>query len=193
MSYTYEFGKDWAGLKTILSSQDSASYAYEMDNFFDSDKTNFAPTNVDSSEAFTLYAKDSANGTVIATYAARKLDYLRYQKWMKTRTENAGGTYYGDSNTVPDGIRWYSSCQWTHPNHRNSGLGATMDSKKKLKIQELGGTVNYANHRQDLRNYHINDLGYDSSVYQAFIPSGGLGGSGSDSDRHYYICFETLS
>ena len=191
MSYTYEFGTDWAGLKTILEGEDSASYGYEMDNWFDSDKTWVGISNLDSNQAFTLYAKDS-DGDVVATYAARFLDYGKYHKWMKTRTENAGGTIHSDSSTVPAGVRWYSSCQWTHPDHRNNGLGATMDSKKKLRIAEKGGTVNYANHRMDLRNYHKNDLGYDSSVYQAFIPQGGLGGSGGDSDRYYYICFETL-
>ena len=190
MSYTYRFAKDFSNLKNILINLDDDNYPYEMDNFFNPIQSWTGLNELDSSQAFTLYAEDS-NGDIVATYAARQLNYTEYSNWMRDRTSTAGVTYH-EAN-IPEGTAWYSSCQWTHIDHRNEGLGATMDAKKKLKIQELGGTINYANHRAALRDYHKNDLGYDSSIYQAFIPSGGLGGSGGDSDRHYYICYETLS
>ena len=74
MSYTYRFAKDFSNLKNILINLDDDNYPYEMDNFFNPIQSWTGLNELDSSQAFTLYAEDS-NGDIVATYAARQLHY----------------------------------------------------------------------------------------------------------------------
>lgn len=193
MSYTFEFGKDFNELKEILLSRPSQDYPYRMDNFFDREsQLGQTLDDLSNGEKFTLYAKDS-NGDVVATYAARKLDFSLYANYFETRTLSLGGTYHNP--TIPDGNQWYSSCQWVHIDHRGQRLGIDMDSMKKDEILKLGGDINYANCKEALKEYHISDtgLGYDLAQPQAFIPSDGVGGAGTNEDKNYFLVYEMLS
>lgn len=193
MSYTFKFGTDFNELKEILMNRSSQDYPYQMDNCFNLELPLGQSLNdLSDDEKFTLYAEDS-NGDIVATYAARRLDFSLYANYFKTRTLSLGGTYHNP--TVPDGVHWYSSCQWVHVDHRGQRLGITMDSMKKEKILILGGDINYANCREALKEYHISDtgLGYDVAQPQAFIPAGGVGGAGTNEDKNYFLVYKMLS
>ena len=188
MSYTFHFGTDFNELEEILMTRPSQDYPYQMDNFFRSGRLN----DLNDDQKFTLYAKN-AEENVVATYAARVLDFSVYEDFFKNRTESLSGEYHNPK--VPDGIQWYSSCQWVHIDHRGQRLGIDMDRMKKNKILELGGDINYANCREALAEYHTKEtgLGYDVAQPQAFIPAGGVGGAGTSEDKNYFLVYETLS
>jgi len=193
MSYTFEYGNDFNYLKEILMSRTDLDYPYRMDAHFDYNyNAGFTLNDLTDEEKFTLFAKD-VSGNIVATYAARRLDFEVYANNFKNHTLSLGGTYHNP--TVPAGIHWYSSCQWVHTDHRNQGLGIIMDRMKKDKIWELRGDINYANCREDLKDYHISadGLGYDIAQPQAFIPSGGVGGAGNDYDKNYFLVYEILT
>ena len=63
--------------------------------------------------------------------------------------------------------------------------------KEKDKIWELGGTLNYANCRDGLKEYHLKHLGYEKYQYQAHVPGGNIGGSGTVEDKKYFIIHES--
>jgi len=193
MSYTFEYGNDFNYLKEILMNRSNQDYPYQMDAHFDYNyNAGYQLHALSNEEKFTLFAKD-ISGNIVATYAARRLDFEVYANNFKNHALSIGGTYHNPA--VPEGVHWYSSCQWVHSDHRNQGLGITMDRMKKDKIWELRGDINYANCREALKDYHISPdgLGYDIAQPQAFIPSGGVGGAGSDSDKNYFLVYEILS
>jgi hypothetical protein len=191
MSYTFEFGNDFEYLKEILMSRPKEDYPYEMDNFFDPYKYNMDYMS-DNVLAFTLLARDK-NGEVVATYAARFLEYSEYENFFEKRTISLGGTYHNPKiYSTKDTVQWYSSCQWVHTDHRGQRLGIDMDAMKTHKIWELGGDINYANCKEDLKDYHVSPKGlnYDIAQPQAFIPYGGVGGAGSDEDKNYFLVYK---
>jgi len=180
MSYEYIIDDDIISLTDFLKTLDKESYPYNIDPFF---------TKPDIVKGFALYAKN--DDQIIATYAARLLDYARYEKAFSNWAIGLKGTY--SKVIIPEGVQWYSSCQWVHPNYRGQELGITMDRKKKDEIWNRGGTVNYANCREGLKDYHIDKLQYTVAQHQAFIPVGNVGGSGTEEDKNYYIVYETSS
>ena len=202
MSYTFEFGQDFNLLKEILMSRTDLDYPYQMDNFFDtmgsvtrSELVYFEMIGIENlpeNKKLTLFAKDE-DGKVVATYGARVLDFSEYAAFFKIRTEFTNGIYHNP--TMPEGVQWYSSCQWVHSDHRGKRLGIDMDRMKKDKIWELGGDINYANCREKLVDYHISSdgLAYDVAQPQAYIPSGGVGGAGSNEDKNYFLVYEILT
>lgn len=187
IEYNYSYGDNFKELKDILINEES--YPYHMDGFFDPEIIDLRED--DSTKnlpKFTLFV--SSEEKIVATYAARELPYQEYEKFFKDYVvETCNGTYY--DVIVPAGRQWYSSCQWVHEDHRGQSLGIKLDRLKKDKIWELGGTLNYANCRDGLKEYHLKHLGYEKYQYQAHVPGGNIGGSGTVEDKKYYIIHES--
>ena len=178
MTYTYKTEEDIGALMRFLNQLDKDSYPYKLDPWFD--RSNPDP------EGFAMYAYDGDK--IIATYAAQKLAYSVYSEAFRDWVTQNNGT--NGVITIPDGNQWYSSCQWVHPDYRGQELGILMDRKKKDEIWKRGGTVNYANCRDGLKDYHIDRLGYEKYQHQASVPGGNVGGAGSSEDKEYYVVYE---
>ena len=50
---------------------------------------------------------------------------------------------------------------------------------------------NFAIHKSDLRDYHVNHLAYSNSKRLAVIPNGDVGGAGEVIDKEYWIAYSS--
>ena len=174
-----EINQDFAGLKTLLLSKDKDDYPYDFDPAFE--------TSMDNATAFVLYLK--IDDEVVATYAAKKLAMTTFIEAMK---EKFNGTYEDVSDIL--GTSAYSSCQWVSKNHRGKKLGRVLDHlKKHICFDLLKCTNNYAIHKEALKDYHTEHLGYSTTKKLALIPDGDVGGAGEKIDKIYNITYTTIS
>ena len=172
-----EINDDFAELKTILTSKDKDDYAYDFDPAFES--------YLDNATGFILYLR--YNNEIVATYAAKKLS-------LKTFIENMKLKYPGNYDTIEDfsGQSAYSSCQWVSKDHRGKKWGRVLDHlKKHICFDLMKCSTNYAIHKSDLRDYHVNHLAYSNNQRLAVIPNGDVGGAGEVIDKEYWIAYST--
>ena len=172
-----EINDDFAELKTILTSKDKDDYAYDFDPAFES--------YLDNATGFILYLR--YNNEIVATYAAKKLS-------LKTFIENMKLKYPGNYDTIEDfsGQSAYSSCQWVSKDHRGKKWGRVLDHlKKHICFDLMKCETNYAIHKSDLRDYHVNHLAYSNNQRLAVIPNGDVGGAGEVIDKEYWIAYSS--
>ena len=172
-----EINDNFAELKTILTSKDKDDYAYDFDSAFE--------TYLDNATGFVLYLR--YNNEVVATYAAKKLSLPKFVENMKLK-------YPGNYDTIDDfpGQSAYSSCQWVSKDHRGKKWGRVLDHlKKHICFDFMKCTTNYAIHKSDLRDYHVNHLAYSNSQRLAIIPNGDVGGAGEVIDKEYWIAYSS--
>ena len=172
-----EINDDFAELKTILTSKDKDDYAYDFDPAFES--------YLDNATGFILYLR--YNNEIVATYAAKKLG-------LNTFLENMKLKYPGNYDTIDDfpGQSAYSSCQWVSKEHRGKKWGRVLDHlKKNLCFDLMKCDTNFAIHKSDLRDYHINHLAYSNNQRLAVIPNGDVGGAGEVIDKEYWIAYSS--
>ena len=172
-----EINDDFAELKTILTSKDKDDYAYDFDPAFES--------YLDNATGFILYLR--YNNEIVATYAAKKLS-------LKTFIENMKLKYPGNYDTIEDfsGQSAYSSCQWVSKDHRGKKWGRVLDHlKKHICFDLMKCSTNYAIHKSDLRDYHVNHLAYSNNQRLAVIPNGDVGGAGEVIDKEYWIAYSS--
>ena len=172
-----EINDDFAELKTILTSKDKDDYAYDFDPAFES--------YLDNATGFILYLR--YNNEIVATYAAKKLG-------LNTFLENMKLKYPGNYDTIDDfpGQSAYSSCQWVSKEHRGKKWGRVLDHlKKHICFDLMKCETNYAIHKSDLRDYHVNHLAYSNNQRLAVIPNGDVGGAGEVIDKEYWIAYST--
>ena len=172
-----EINDDFAELKTILTSKDKDDYAYDFDPAFES--------YLDNATGFILYLR--YNNEIVATYAAKKLG-------LNTFLENMKLKYPGNYETIDDfpGQSAYSSCQWVSKDHRGKKWGRVLDHlKKHICFDLMKCETNYAIHKSDLRDYHVNHLAYSNNQRLAVIPNGDVGGAGEVIDKEYWIAYSS--
>ena len=172
-----EINDDFAELKTILTSKDKDDYAYDFDPAFES--------YLDNATGFILYLR--YNNEIVATYAAKKLSLPKFIKEMKL-------VYPGNYETIDDfpGQSAYSSCQWVSKEHRGKKWGRVLDHlKKHICFDLMKCETNYAIHKSDLRDYHVNHLAYSNNQRLAVIPNGDVGGAGEVIDKEYWIAYSS--
>jgi len=172
-----EINDDFAELKTILTSKDKDDYAYDFDPAFES--------YLDNATGFILYLR--YNNEIVATYAAKKLG-------LNTFLENMKLKYPGNYDTIDDfpGQSAYSSCQWVSKEHRGKKWGRVLDHlKKHICFDLMKCETNYAIHKSDLRDYHVNHLAYSNNQRLAVIPNGDVGGAGEVIDKEYWIAYSS--
>ena len=172
-----EINDDFAELKTILTSKDKDDYAYDFDPAFES--------YLDNATGFILYLR--YNNEIVATYAAKKLG-------LNTFIENMKLKYPGNYDTSEDfsGQSAYSSCQWVSKDHRGKKWGRVLDHlKKHICFDLMKCETNYAIHKSDLRDYHVNHLAYSNNQRLAVIPNGDVGGAGEVIDKEYWIAYSS--
>ena len=172
-----EINDDFAELKTILTSKDKDDYAYDFDPAFES--------YLDNATGFILYLR--YNNEIVATYAAKKLSVPVFIEGMKLK-------YPGNYDTIDDfsGQSAYSSCQWVSKDHRGKKWGRVLDHlKKNLCFDLMKCETNFAIHKSDLRDYHVNHLAYSNNQRLAVIPNGDVGGAGEVIDKEYWIAYST--
>ena len=172
-----EISDDFGALKTFLTSLDKSDYPYGFDPSFE------GISNLHG--AFVLYIKNGDD--VYATYAAKQFDYENFVINMK---EIFDGTY--EDVNIDGGNQVYSSCQWVKKEQRGKKFGMCLDHlKKNISFDVLGGNVNFAIHKEALKDYHLNGLHYDNSSKLATIPNGDVGGAGEAIDKVYYVAWST--
>ena len=172
-----EINDDFAELKTILTSKDKDDYAYDFDPAFES--------YLDNATGFILYLR--YNNEIVSTYAAKKLG-------LNTFLENMKLKYPGNYDTIDDfpGQSAYSSCQWVSKEHRGKKWGRVLDHlKKHICFDLMKCETNYAIHKSDLRDYHVNHLAYSNNQRLAVIPNGDVGGAGEVIDKEYWIAYSS--
>ena len=172
-----EINDDFTQLKTILTSKDKDDYAYDFDSAFES--------YLDNATGFILYLR--YNNEIVATYAAKKLGFDIFLDSMKIK-------YPGNYDTINDivGPSAYSSCQWVSKDHRGKKWGRVLDHlKKHLCFDLMKCNTNYAIHKSDLRDYHVNHLAYSNNQRLAVIPNGDVGGAGEVIDKEYWIAYSS--
>ena len=172
-----EINDDFAELKTILTSKDKDDYAYDFDPAFES--------YLDNATGFILYLR--YNNEIVATYAAKKLG-------LNTFLENMKLKYPGNYDTIDDfpGQSAYSSCQWVSKEHRGKKWGRVLDHlKKHICFDLMKCETNFAIHKSDLRDYHVNHLAYSNNQRLAVIPNGDVGGAGEVIDKEYWIAYSS--
>ena len=172
-----EINDDFNELKTILTSKDKDDYAYDFDPTLE--------TFLDSATGFVLYLR--YNNEIVATYAAKKLSLSTFIKEMKL-------IYPGNYDIIDDfpGQSAYSSCQWVSKDHRGKKWGRVLDHlKKNLCFDLMKCDTNFAIHKSDLRDYHINHLAYSNNQRLAVIPNGDVGGAGEVIDKEYWIAYSS--
>ena len=80
--------------------------------------------------------------------------------------------------------------QWVSKEHRNKKWGRVLDHlKKHLCFDLMKCDTNYAIHKSDLRDYHVNHLAYSNNQRLAVIPNGDVGGAGEKIDKVYNIAW----
>tara|TARA_Y200000002_G_scaffold7864_1_gene6579 strand:- start:97 stop:765 length:669 start_codon:yes stop_codon:yes gene_type:complete len=174
-----EINEDFTGLKTLLLSKEKDDYPYNFDAAFESELNN--------ATGFVLYLKLGDN--VVATYAAKRLSLSTFISGMKSKFS---GIY--EDVSFEDGIDAYSSCQWVSKDHRNKKWGRVLDHlKKHICFDLMKCDINYAIHKEDLKDYHINHLGYSNSEKLATIPNGDVGGAGEVIDKIYNMTYTTAT
>jgi len=172
-----EINQDFAGLKDLLTSKDKEDYPYDFDPAFETD--------IDNANGFVLYLKLGDN--VVATYAAQKMKIETFVSEMKKKFL---GTY--ENINVDSVVSAYSSCQWVSKNHRGKKWGRILDHlKKHICFDLMKCNMNFAIHKESLKDYHINHLGYSNSDKLATIPNGDVGGAGESIDKVYFITYTT--
>ena len=160
-------------------SKEKDDYPYNFDAAFESELNN--------ATGFVLYLKLGDN--VVATYAAKRLSLSTFISGMKSKFS---GIY--EDVSFEDGIDAYSSCQWVSKDHRNKKWGRVLDHlKKHICFDLMKCDINYAIHKEDLKDYHINHLGYSNSEKLATIPNGDVGGAGEVIDKIYNITYTTAT
>tara|TARA_S200000501_G_scaffold258502_1_gene242285 strand:+ start:233 stop:901 length:669 start_codon:yes stop_codon:yes gene_type:complete len=172
-----EINDDFAELKTILTSKDKDDYAYDFDSAFES--------YLDNATGFILYLR--YNNEIVATYAAKKLGLNTFLESMRLK-------YPGNYDTIDDfsGQSAYSSCQWVSKEHRGKKWGRVLDHlKKHICFDLMKCDTNYAIHKSDLRDYHVNHLAYSNNKKLAVIPNGDVGGAGEVIDKEYWIAYSS--
>ena len=172
-----EINDDFIELKNILTSKDKDDYAYKFDPAFE--------TYLDKATGFVLYLR--YNNDIVATYAAKKLSLQTFIKEMKL-------VYPGNYETINDfeGKQAYSSCQWVSKEHRGKKWGRVLDHlKKNICFDLMKCDTNFAIHKSDLRDYHVNHLAYSNSKKLAVIPNGDVGGAGEVIDKEYWIAYSS--
>ena len=172
-----EINDDFAELKTILTSKDKDDYAYDFDPAFES--------YLDNATGFILYLR--YNNEIVATYAAKKLGLNTFLESMRLK-------YPGNYDTIDDfpGQSAYSSCQWVSKDHRGKKWGRVLDHlKKHICFDLMKCSTNYAIHKSDLRDYHVNHLAYSNNQRLAVIPNGDVGGAGEVIDKEYWIAYSS--
>lgn len=180
-----EVNDDFKGLKTFLTSLSKDDYPYLYDGYFDSD----IQTDLND-DAFVLYLKQGDN--IISTYAAKKLNFYNfYDRFINHfNIESNEETLKLAQPLTTSGIHMYSSCQWVSKEHRGNGFGMILDHlKKNICFDIFNATSNYAIHKEEFRNYHLNGLHYDVSINLATIPQGNVGGAGDSENKVYNICW----
>ena len=172
-----EINDDFAQLKTILTSKDKDDYAYDFDSAFES--------YLDNATGFILYLR--YNNEIVATYAAKKLGLNTFLESMKLK-------YPGNYESIDDfpGQSAYSSCQWVSKEHRGKKWGRVLDHlKKNICFDLMKCDTNFAIHKSDLRDYHVNHLAYSNNQRLAVIPNGDVGGAGEVIDKEYWIAYSS--
>ena len=160
-----------------MTSKDKDDYAYDFDPAFE--------TYLDKATGFVLYLR--YNNEIVATYAAKKLSLPNFIEQMKLK-------YPGNYDTINEfpGQEAYSSCQWVSKEHRGKKWGRVLDHlKKNICFDLMKCDTNFAIHKSDLRDYHVNHLAYSNNKKLAVIPNGDVGGAGEVIDKEYWIAYSS--
>ena len=156
-----ELSHDFVPFKSLIESLSKDEYPYNYDGTFDIE--------MESIDGFNMVLKQ--DGISVATYAAKRWDAIDTSYGY---TEHFKCT---DTVPIPDGLAdvrsFYSSCQWVSKAHRGKKLGIVLDHlKKHICFDIFNADAQYSMHTEDLRDYHINALGYTDSQKLLTIPGG---------------------
>ncbi len=187
-----DVGEDFVSFKTFLEGLSKEDYPYNYDEWFNVEQT-------EGKDDFSLTLKKDNN--IIATYAAKNLlvqiNKTNFVEWFncdmselqKTQVLQFIPTTYNNSveerfgvhptyeispeNPADQGVQFYSSCQWVHKDYRGQKFGRILDHlKKNICFDIFNARIQYAIHKESLKDYHLNDLNYSNSEWFATKASG---------------------
>ena len=112
------------------------------------------------------------DNNIIATYAAKWKDVIQMQ--------NDFIDYFQEDDLLQspilpifEGKQLYSSCQWVSKDYRGNKFGMILDHlKKNICFDIFEADIQYAMHKEPLKDYHINNLHYSDSQWLGTIPNG---------------------
>jgi hypothetical protein len=189
--------EDFVPFQTFINSLSKEDYPYTYDDNFSPDIMPIG--GVFEREGFNLTLKKDDN--IIATYASKNLLVKRFKEdfveWFncdmselqKSQVLQFIPTTYNNSveetfgvhptyeispeNPADQGVQYYSSCQWVHQDYRGQKFGRVLDHlKKNICFDIFNARLQYAIHKESLKDYHLNDLNYSNSEWFATKASG---------------------
>lgn len=176
-----ELCKDITKLKKIVNLIPNDDYPYQWDAAFNEEY-------LETNDYFCILLYQNKN--IIGTYAARHMDVKNYLYDVRhIFLEDSVSESLNFEKLGLNKNSWYSSLQWISKKSRGQRIGIFLDYIKKSLVFEIyNADYNYAIHKEDLLNYHINKLNYDHSDWLMTIKKGIIGSSDSLEDKVYYLC-----